>query len=69
VSSSSIDEPQPPPKRATLLGEINGVKTSAGASLKMCAPAPAEIVTGCWAQVDATRFNVRQGTMRTARAA
>ncbi|CAH0485337.1 unnamed protein product [Peronospora farinosa] len=46
------------PKRATFLGKINGVKTSAGASLKMCA---AEIVSGCWMHVDATHFNVRQG--------
>ncbi|GMF11881.1 unnamed protein product [Phytophthora lilii] len=60
ASSSSVDEP-PQPKRATFLGQINGVKTFAGASLKMCATSPAEIVPGCWTQVDATRFNVRQG--------
>ncbi|KAH7470637.1 hypothetical protein PRIC1_001462 [Phytophthora ramorum] len=59
ASSSSVEEPSP--KRATFLGEIDGVKTSAGASLKMCATAPMEVVPGCWAQVDATRFNVRQG--------
>ncbi|KAE9281380.1 hypothetical protein PF008_g27899 [Phytophthora fragariae] len=60
VSSSSVDE-VPQPKRATLSGEINGLKTSAGVSLKMCSTTPAEIVPGCWTQVDATRFNIRQG--------
>lgn len=39
-----------------------GARVSAGASIKMCAPAPAEIVAGCWTQICSTRFNVRQGT-------
>ncbi|CAI5745810.1 unnamed protein product [Peronospora destructor] len=56
TSTATIDGQLP--KRATFLGKINGVKSSAGASLKMCAT---EIVTGCWMHVDATRFNVRQG--------
>ncbi|ETO69034.1 hypothetical protein F444_14274 [Phytophthora nicotianae P1976] len=56
--SSSVDEK---PKRAAFLGQINGVKISAGASLKLCAPAASETVSGSWAHVDATRFNVRQG--------
>ncbi|KAG6951964.1 hypothetical protein JG688_00013499 [Phytophthora aleatoria] len=59
ASTSSVDEPQP--KRAAFLGESNGVKISAGASLRMCAPASVEIVSGSWTQIDATRFNVRQG--------
>ena len=61
ASAAAIDDQVP--KRATFLGKINGVKTSAGASLKMCAT---EIVTGCWMHVDATRFNVRQGLMQLA---
>ncbi|KAI9990291.1 hypothetical protein PInf_021101 [Phytophthora infestans] len=58
ASSSSTEES---PKRAAFLGQINGVRISAGASLKMCAPSSSEVVTGSWAQVEATRFNVRQG--------
>ncbi|KAF1787223.1 PH domain-like [Phytophthora cactorum] len=53
ASTSSVDEPQP--KRAAFLGESNGVKISAGASLRMCAPASVEIVSGSWTQIDATR--------------
>ena len=48
-------------KRATFLGKIDGMKPSAGASLKMGSAAMTESVTGCWAHVDATRFDVRQG--------
>ncbi|KAG7390107.1 hypothetical protein PHYPSEUDO_008810 [Phytophthora pseudosyringae] len=61
ASSSSVDEPSL--RQTAFLGQVDGVNTSLlpGASLKMCAPAPMEIVPGCWAQVDATRFNVRQG--------
>ncbi|GMF35366.1 unnamed protein product [Phytophthora fragariaefolia] len=60
ASSNSVDDALPA-KCATFSGEINGVKIAAGASLKMCATAPTEIVSGCWTQVDATRFNVRLG--------
>lgn len=45
-----------------LLLLCSGENVSAGASIKMCAPAPAEIVAGCWTQICATRFNVRQGS-------
>ncbi|CAI5742670.1 unnamed protein product [Hyaloperonospora brassicae] len=48
-------------KRATFLGKIDGMKPSAGASLKMGSAAMTESATGCWAHVDATRFDVRQG--------
>ncbi|RLN83134.1 hypothetical protein BBJ28_00006251 [Nothophytophthora sp. Chile5] len=49
-----------PPKRVAFAGKVNGVKVAAGASVRMCEPAPMEIVAGCWTQIDATRFNVRQ---------
>ncbi|CAH0482267.1 unnamed protein product [Peronospora belbahrii] len=56
--ASTTDVDDQVPKRASFLGKMNGVKTLAGASLKMCAT---EIVTGCWMHIDATRFKVRQG--------
>lgn len=59
ATSSAADDAAP--KAAAFSGEVNGVKAAAGDSLQMCAPAPADIVRGCWAQIDATRFNVRQG--------
>uniref|UniRef100_A0AAV1T4Q0 PH domain-containing protein n=1 Tax=Peronospora matthiolae TaxID=2874970 RepID=A0AAV1T4Q0_9STRA len=48
-------------KRALFLGKIDGIKVSAGFSLKMGTAASTETGTGCWTHVDATRFDVRQG--------
>lgn len=42
-------------------GLVNGAKVKAGDSVKMCPPAPAAIITGCWTQISGTRFQVRQG--------
>ncbi|GAB9462530.1 hypothetical protein Gpo141_00000019 [Globisporangium polare] len=57
LSNSNLQQPFV----SKFAGTVNGVKVSAGASIKMCAPEPAEIVAGCWTQICATRFNVRQG--------
>ncbi|KAL3672426.1 hypothetical protein V7S43_003108 [Phytophthora oleae] len=59
VSSSSVDEPSP--KQTAFSGVIDGVQVAAGASLKMCS---IEVVPDSWTQVDATRFNVRQGLIQ-----
>ncbi|ETV86567.1 hypothetical protein, variant [Aphanomyces astaci] len=42
-------------------GTVNGSKAVAGCSMKECPTAPAPHVSGCWTQLDATRFNVRKG--------
>ncbi|KAF0686207.1 Aste57867_21993 [Aphanomyces stellatus] len=58
-SLSTITEGPPPPK--PVAGTINGAKAVAGCSVKQCQPEPAPYEVGCWAQLDATRFNVRKG--------
>ncbi|OQR82598.1 hypothetical protein ACHHYP_15750 [Achlya hypogyna] len=51
-----------PETRPPILGQINGDKAKAGCSLRRCEAAEDEATAhDCWAQLDATRFKVRQG--------
>ncbi|TMW63843.1 hypothetical protein Poli38472_002784 [Pythium oligandrum] len=49
------------PRPSRIQGLVNGTRVKAGASIQMCAPAPAAIVVGCWTHISGTRYQVRQG--------